>query len=189
MNNKGRIWKSSPLLFAPSHLQAFTSLSQITLQGSLTYKNRKSKADFEVSTSDQTLVLNQLLENARKYKLPPRLLLVDTSNSTELNAVLQAFVKEGIDKRYVETVNEENTGCSLFTNLVYTSQEVMQGNLCHPSSSWPASTWCEVIELGKWIRRTAQPARCPPYKQSMDNAFHRMLPAGKKTNKQLTPRR
>lgn len=55
-----------------------------------------------LADTDHTSTLNQLLECAMEYILPLRILFVDYEeafDSAQLNAMLRAFVEEGIDEK------------------------------------------------------------------------------------------
>ncbi|EYC17888.1 hypothetical protein Y032_0029g1939 [Ancylostoma ceylanicum] len=59
--------------------------------------------------------MTQILERSREYKLPTYCIFVDYEkafDSVELNAVLQALVQQGAQRKYIEILREANTGCS-----------------------------------------------------------------------------
>ncbi|MFH4981308.1 hypothetical protein AB6A40_008017 [Gnathostoma spinigerum] len=69
---------------------------------------------------DHIFVLNQMIERAREYRLPPCLLFVDYEkafDNVEVNAVLNALKSQGVEDSYIKILAEANSGCTTDINV------------------------------------------------------------------------
>ncbi|CAF4249111.1 unnamed protein product [Rotaria socialis] len=93
------------------------------------------------STIDHLQVINQILERTRECKIPLCMAFVDYEkafDSIEINAVINALVRQNIPKQYIRTLLNINTGCSasfrLFNNniAIPINRGVRQGDTISP---------------------------------------------------------
>ena len=79
------------------------------------------------STIDHLQVINQVLERTRECKIPMCMIFVDYEkafDSIEINAVVNALVRQNVSKKYVRTLLNINTGCSTSIRLFYNNIEI-----------------------------------------------------------------
>ncbi|CAF1440577.1 unnamed protein product [Rotaria magnacalcarata] len=132
-----------PIALLPTIYKLFTKVLVNRMTRQLDEQQPREQAGFRsgFSTIDHLQVINQILERTKECKIPLCMVFVDYEkafDSIEINAVINALVRQNIPKKYIRTLVNINTGCStsfrLFNNniAIPINRGVRQGDTISP---------------------------------------------------------
>uniref|UniRef100_A0A0N5C0B1 Reverse transcriptase domain-containing protein n=1 Tax=Strongyloides papillosus TaxID=174720 RepID=A0A0N5C0B1_STREA len=118
-----------PICLLSSIYKLFTKIILNRIARTLDEAQPREQAGFRsgYSTIDHIHTLNQILERAEEYKLPLVLTFIDYEkafDSVEINAVINAISKQGIQKQYVELIKDINRGCNTTIKLFHKKLQI-----------------------------------------------------------------
>ncbi|CAF1012995.1 unnamed protein product [Adineta ricciae] len=151
-----------PIALLPTIYKAFTKVLVNRMTRQLDEQQPCEQAGFRsgFSTTDHLQVVNQVLERTRECKIPMCMVFVDYEkafDSIEINAVINALVRQNISKKYIRTLLNTNTDCStsirLFHNdiVIPVKRGVRQGDTISPKLFNAALE--DVFRKINWERR------------------------------------
>ncbi|CAM4928046.1 unnamed protein product [Rotaria socialis] len=132
-----------PIALLPTIYKLFTKVLVNRMARQLDEQQPREQAGFRsgFSTIDHFHVINQILERTRECKIPLCMVFVDYEkafDSMEINAAINALVRQNIPKKYIRTLLNINTDCStsirLFNNniAIPINRGVRQGDTISP---------------------------------------------------------
>ncbi|CAF4674817.1 unnamed protein product, partial [Rotaria socialis] len=132
-----------PIALLPTIYKLFTKVLVNRMTRQLDEQQPREQAGFRsgFSTIDHLHVINQILERTRECKIPLCMVFVDYEkafDSIEINAVINALVRQNIPKKYIRTLLNIDTDCStsirLFNNniAIPINRGVRQGDTISP---------------------------------------------------------
>ena len=113
-----------PIALLPTIYKTFTKVLANRITRQLDEQQPREQAGFRrgFSTTDHLQVVNQVLERARECKIPMCMVFVDYEkafDSIEINAVINALIRQNLPKKYIRTLLNINTDCSTSIRLFH----------------------------------------------------------------------
>lgn len=151
-----------PIALLPTIYKIFTKVLVNRMTRHLDEQQPREQAGFRsgFSTTDHLQAVNQILERTRECKIPLCMIFVDYEkafDSIEINAIINALVRQNVPKKYIQTILNINTNCSTSIRLFHNdikipiNRGVRQGDTISPKLFTAALE--EVFRTLKWENR------------------------------------
>ena len=113
-----------PIALLPTIYKVFTKVLVSRMTRQFDEQQPREQAGFRsgFSTIDHLQVVNQMLERTRECKIPMCMIFVDYEkafDSIEINAVINALIRQNLPKKYIRTILNINSDCSTSIRLFH----------------------------------------------------------------------